>query len=76
VIRYTTLEKQSITKATELGSNPRQYAVGEKLTVFYDPENAESFTLSDYPTVSVERIVFGLGVVALLYAAISFVFSV
>jgi hypothetical protein len=70
VIKFPTGDNEFVTKVPELYTNPCPYKEGDQVKVIYDRNDVNSFTLNDGPTVSVEIIIFGLGVVFLVVAAI------
>jgi hypothetical protein len=72
VIKYLTKDNQWITKDSIYSTNPCPYKVGDKLKVVYDPDKVEDFTLNDGVAVSVEIIIFGAGIFALLIMAVLF----
>lgn len=42
VVRFRTKENRWITKKLNFGTNPPQYAEGEKVSVLYDPDDPEN----------------------------------
>jgi len=60
-----------VTKTPQFYTNPCPYQEGQQVKVIYDRNDNGSFTLNDGPTVFAEIIIFGLGVVFLIIAAIT-----
>jgi hypothetical protein len=59
-----------VTKTPGFFTNPCPYKEGDKVKVIYDQNDTDTFTLNDGPTVFIEIVVFGLGIVFLVVAAI------
>ncbi|MBS1523175.1 MAG: DUF3592 domain-containing protein [Bacteroidetes bacterium] len=59
-----------VTKTPGFYTNPCPYKEGDKVKVIYDRNDADSFTLNDGPAIFIEIVIFGLGVVFLIIAAI------
>jgi len=59
-----------VTKTPQFYTNPCPYQEGQQVKVIYDRNDVGRFTLNDGPTVFAEIIIFGLGVVFLIIAAI------
>ena len=72
IIRFTAINKQVISKAVEVSTNPCPYQVGQKVVVFCDKEKAEHFALDDGPSISIEITMFVAGIVVLIVAAVLF----
>jgi len=60
-----------VTKTPQFYTNPCPYQQGQQVKVIYDKNDTDRFTLNDGPTVFAEIIIFGLGVVFLVIAAIA-----
>ena len=58
-----------VTKISDIYSDPCPYNVGDKLTVIYNAENVDEFTLNDGPSLFLEIVFFGLGILIWLIAA-------
>ncbi len=60
-----------VTKTPQFYTNPCPYQEGQQVKVIYNRNDVGRFTLNDGPTVFAEIIIFGLGVVFLIIAAIA-----
>jgi hypothetical protein len=76
VIEFHTSAKETVTKMSQLSTNPCPYKVGDAIKVIYDPQNIDDFTLNDGPALSVEIVFFAIGITALVYAAIVFYLAI
>lgn len=72
VIKYTTVEERSVIKAYEITSYPCPYKIGDKLKVIYDHDDDEQFILNDSPSLFIETVFFGAGIVLLICTAVQF----
>ena len=70
VVKFPIADNEFVTKTPELYTNPCPYKEGDQVKVIYDRNDVDSFTLNDGPTVFSEIMIFGLGVVFLIIAAI------
>ncbi len=69
VIKFP-VKDEFVTKTSGFYTNPCPYKEGDKVKVIYDRNDTDSFTLNDGPTVFIEILIFGLGIVFLVVAAI------
>jgi hypothetical protein len=60
-----------VTKTPQFYTNPCPYQEGQEVKVIYDKNDTDRFTLNDGPTVFAEIIIFGLGIVFLIIAAVA-----
>jgi len=70
VVKFPIGDNEFVTKSPELYTNPCPYKEGETIKVIYDRNDVDTFSLNDGPTVFAEIVIFGLGVVFLIIAAI------
>ena len=64
-----------VSKISKIYSNPCPYKVGDKVTVTYNPDDIDDFTLNDGPALTLEIFFFGAGILIWLIAAGYFIFK-
>lgn len=70
VIRYVTQDKEWITQKYAMGSNPCMYNEGDKVTVYYDPNETSTFVIDSKLTRLAQPLLTIVGCLLLIAAIV------